>query len=159
MSKRPTWGKDVKRILLALGQIFLAGTIAVTVIAAVLSWLYAVPFFGILTLGYFFGGLVLLGVSALIGSGFSEYGYYGSYLTVASPHYVRTISEDRPRRRAEQFEFMVLGVLFSAGLIAMAWLVSSFPYLAVVVPLALASMVLVLQRVMRVRGSARAEKS
>lgn len=100
----------MKKLFTFLSKVIVGILLAIMVVSLLVSLLTGQGFLGMFTALLFWGGLAIIILSALVGAGFSEVGYYRSHLMVVSGTYQRAISRDRPQRRDEQFAFMVLGV-------------------------------------------------
>ncbi len=109
---------EVKKLLALLSKVIVAVLLGIVIVSLLASFLTGQSFLGTFVALLFWGGLVIVILSALVGAGFSEVGYYRSHLMVVSGTYQRAITRDRIQRRDEQFLFMMLGV--GSGLLLIA---------------------------------------
>jgi hypothetical protein len=122
----------VKKAVRAFLKVFLVLVLASILISAAVSLAFRASFGETVITLLLFGGVAILGLAAVTGAGFAEYGYYGSRMMYVSSHYAKTITADRPRRRKEQTEGMVVGAILGVGLIGIAALLAWSPWLALI---------------------------
>ncbi len=108
------------RIILYL---FIILTSFLTALAAFLSHSSVEGFLDTLFYAWFFGGIIILFVAFLGGSGLSESRYVSSSLMSASSIYSRTVMKEWSQRMWEQFDFLIIGAVLGFALMGLGILV------------------------------------
>ncbi len=107
----------VKRLLAFLFKLFFVLVLAIASISLVASFFTSQSFISTFQTLLFWGGLLLIVVSGLVGAGFSEVAMSrGAFVSTTLQ---KALQEDRPQRRSEQFAFMIVGVLMGLGLMGL----------------------------------------
>jgi hypothetical protein len=136
----------MRRALLAFGELFLSVVFALTLLAGAVAWFFELSFTDTLASAWFIGGLVTLGLAALMGSGYVGASYYKSPLMSLSSTYMNTIVREYPERRKGEFDTLIAGSLFGLALFAMAGLLVYGNWLIIPVILITAILVVILSR-------------
>ncbi|MFQ5911313.1 MAG: hypothetical protein ACE5IJ_11440 [Thermoplasmata archaeon] len=115
----------MKKALQVLLKVFLAIVAVVAAISlGVALWLGAgLP--ETFAVFLFFGGLLLMIFSGLVGAGFGERALYRSNLYIMTGSYRNAVTRERPQRRDEEFQFMIVGFLLGLGLLGVSLLLSA----------------------------------
>jgi hypothetical protein len=117
----------MKKALLVLLRIFLAMIIVIAAIAFAVSSLFGTSIIGTLEMFILLGGLILMVFSGLVGAGFGERTLHRSDLYVMTGSYRNAVTRERPQRRDEEFQFMVVGFLLGLGLVGLSLLIGVVP--------------------------------
>ncbi len=131
----------MRRAVRLILYLFLFLLVLLTLIAVVLSSSIEESFLDTLFFAWFFGGIVILGIALLCGSGISETKYRGSSLMSLSSTYSRTIMSEWSKRMWEQFDILIVGAILGFSFMGLGALL-------VYVPLAVIPCIVVLVLVM-----------
>ena len=123
----------MKRALRRFLKAFLVVLGIMALLAVPVSTAFHLAYLTALVTLLYIGGILLVGASVLTGAGFSELGYIESPLYAMSSTYQEAITSERISRRDDQFESMIVGVLFGVLLIGTGYLASISPLFAAVV--------------------------
>ncbi|MCJ2531841.1 MAG: hypothetical protein LN413_06015 [Candidatus Thermoplasmatota archaeon] len=116
----------MKKLLAFLFKLFFGLLLAIASISLVASFLMSQSFIGMFQTLLFWGGLLLIVVSGLVGAGFSEVREYTSRERFVSATFQKAMRQDRLQRRGEQFAFMIVGVAMGLALMGLPALLNLF---------------------------------
>ncbi len=116
----------VKKPWAFLFKLFFGLLLAIASISLAASFFTSQSFIPMFQTLLFWGGLLLVVVSGLVGAGFSEVREYTSRERFVSATFQKAMRQDRLQRRSEQFAFMIVGVAMGLALMGLPALLNLF---------------------------------